>query len=90
MSLQQLGPAQARQYGLSHDPVLVVLGQERQLLGEMGDALFVGSFAVSVGYVGAPVASFWSIGIEQTLDVAYRSLATTQREKLEPVERVAA
>src|SRR5882757_3579039 len=50
-------PAEPPHDGASHHPVLILLGQERQFLGEMGDALLIGEAREAVdagGDVGAP------------------------------------
>src|SRR5262245_60352667 len=62
-------PAQPLQDGAAHHPVLVALGEERQLLGEVGDALLVGGAVEAVGHVGAPIAALRPEGLEQPLDV---------------------
>src|SRR5262249_56457782 len=57
-------PSQPCQDRAAHHPVLVLLRQEVQLLGEMRDPLPVGGFFEGVGEVGSPVAAAWAEGIE--------------------------
>src|SRR5262249_45213498 len=60
-----LGPVESRDNGASHDPILVLLRQERQFLGEMGNALTVRSPVETVGDVGPPIAALRAISVEQ-------------------------
>src|SRR5204863_4898817 len=62
-------PVQACQDRLAHHPILVLLGQEFQFLGEVRDALLIGRFGERVGQVGAPVAAPRTEGIEAALQV---------------------
>src|SRR5258708_33065673 len=62
-------PVQACQDRLAHHPVLVLLGQEAQLFGEVLDALLVGRLGERVGQVGAPVAAPRAEGIEAALQM---------------------
>src|SRR6266566_3106354 len=64
-----LGPAKARENGATHDPIFVLLGQERQLLGEMGNALLVGGLGEAIGDIGPPTATLRTVCIEQPADV---------------------
>ena len=58
------GPLQPREDRASHHPVLVALGQEAQLFGDMGDALPPGRPRELVGQVGSPVAALRPVGVE--------------------------
>ena len=63
-----LSPPQPPHDGAAHHPVLVLLGQERQLLGEVSDALLVGEVGETVdagGEVGAPEAAARAEGVER-------------------------
>src|SRR3954453_10631206 len=64
-----LRPVQPRQDRLAHHPVLVFLGQEAQLLGEVLDALAVARFGERVGQVGAPIAAPRTERIEAALQM---------------------
>src|SRR6516162_8475084 len=61
----QLGPAETRENGASHDPIFVLLGQERQFLSEVGNALLVGGLGEAVGDIGPPIATLRTVGVEQ-------------------------
>src|SRR5207245_1843808 len=56
-SLAASSPSKARQDRASHDPVLVLLRQKAQFLGEMRDSLPVGGLAEGVGEVRFPSSS---------------------------------
>src|SRR5262249_33819203 len=58
------GPLKPREDCASHHPVLVILRQKTQLLGEMGDALAVGRLGERVRQVGPPVAALRTVGVE--------------------------
>src|SRR5438128_2608498 len=60
-------PVQSCQDRLAHHPILVLLGQEAQLLGELLDALAVGGLRHRVGELGAPVAAARAVGVEAAL-----------------------
>src|SRR5437899_11219315 len=65
-------PAEPPHDGAAHHPVFVVLGQERQLLGEMGNALLIGEAGEAVdagGEVGAPEAAARSEGVDYALEM---------------------
>src|SRR6516164_3353187 len=67
-----LRPAEPAHDRATHHPVLVLLGEERQFLGEMGDALLVGEFRESVdagGEVRAPETPARPEAVEHPLDV---------------------
>jgi hypothetical protein len=57
-------PLQPGQDRASYHPVLVILREETQLLGEMGDALAVGRFGKRVRQVSTPVAALRAVGFE--------------------------
>ena len=65
----RLRPSQTREDRPSHNPVLVVLRQEAQFFGEMGDALAVAGLGERVRYVGTPIAALRTVGVEQALQV---------------------
>src|SRR5262245_13474427 len=64
-----LGPAEARENGAAHDPIFVLLRQERQLLGEMGNALLVGGLDEAIGDIGPPIATLRTVCVKQPADV---------------------
>src|SRR5262245_23655712 len=55
--LLQSIPPQPLEDRAAHHPILVLLGEEIQLLGEMGDALAIGGLGERMSEVGAPVAA---------------------------------
>ena len=62
-------PVQARQDRLAHHPVLILLGEEAQLLGEVLDALPIGRFRQRVGQIGPPITAPRAEGVEAALQV---------------------
>src|SRR6185295_9934274 len=57
-------PLQPRKDGRAHEPVLVALGQEGQLFGDMSDALPPGRLGECSGDIGSPIAAARPISIE--------------------------
>src|SRR5262245_15919540 len=79
-----LRPAEPLHDGAAHHPVLVVLRQEIELLGEMRDALAVGGLGERVGHVGAPVAALRPERLEALL---YERRHVAERVGLQRVGR---
>src|SRR5262245_56703788 len=53
----------------SHHPVLILLGEEIERLGEMGDALAIGRRGERVCHVGAPIAALPAKRLEDALEI---------------------
>src|SRR5438105_4949487 len=64
-----LRPTKPLEDSPAHDPVLVVLGEKIQRLGEMGHALAVTRLGVGVRDIGSPIAAARAIGFEQAANI---------------------
>src|SRR6478752_1092474 len=65
---RRLCPAQPLDDRLAHDPILVVLRQERQLFSEVSHPLLVSGLGERVGDVGAPMAAARAVSVVELMD----------------------
>src|SRR6266403_5789081 len=64
-----LRPSKAGQDRPSHNPLLVLLRQKAEFVGEMRDSLQIRRLRECVGEVGTPVATPWAKSIETALEM---------------------